>query len=581
MHFPELTPHIQHLSEYEQEFAQREYGRGLDYYIRRIDSLDFSGERVLDAGCGQGQWSIALAQRFQHVDAIDMNGTRLGVLHTMIQTMGIANIHVQKGSIDSLPYDDGTFDAVFCYDVIMFTHIEKVLREFYRVLIPGGRLYVCLNSDGWNWYLVEERWKNNPELQKTAREILFDSHLTRAEYYYFKSIPKFFRRKCFSPLLSKYIAYKVSRCSRWYNRFLQRLGVQYIKRYSEIAAHTLIFGPQKLNLGISRSYLPFEMEKKLNSIGFEQYILAREGELLFYPRKLCEPIHVGIYKDDLEVWEFCAVKPSVFPSAQDILQYARKTKGGLPPFAMPPRLSNLAINAPYIFSLTNHYECIAQHLGGEEFIYRLVKELLYGLNTEQARFEKIVTFVQYALMRHPLYQPLSLNAISPLAILLGGIGRCGHCVSILEQLLTMAKIETQKHYLGSHMTLSVLIENRWVLAEADIFKNGVIPTNGAGELLSMEDIAREPRLLDTFPPTGWRFTADTKYLDTPWGRARGYVAAQDWHQKGYVSSYFRDGPFLAPPSVPRSIQWHEEDDEIIVSWDASHAPSDPLRHYEV
>jgi SAM-dependent methyltransferase len=70
------------------------------------------------------------------------------------EMLNIARTKRFPGNIDFICADigdsalpDGAFDAVICYSV--FPHFEdkpKVLREIYRVLRPGGRLYVAHTS---------------------------------------------------------------------------------------------------------------------------------------------------------------------------------------------------------------------------------------------------------------------------------------------------------------------------------------------------------------------------------------------------------------------------------------------------
>ena len=59
------------------EYAEIEYNRGLDYYHSRIKNLSISGLKALDAGCGVGNWSIALSNFFKEVISIDLNKDRL------------------------------------------------------------------------------------------------------------------------------------------------------------------------------------------------------------------------------------------------------------------------------------------------------------------------------------------------------------------------------------------------------------------------------------------------------------------------------------------------------------------------
>jgi SAM-dependent methyltransferase len=135
--------------------------RGQDYYLHRLDCLNFTGGSVLDAGCGVGNWAIALARRFATVAAIDDDAERIGVLTGLAQHFG-ERIKPLVGSVTKLPYDDATFDAVFCNGVIFLTDTHAALAEFARVLRPSGLLYVTYNGPEWWRHLIRDRAASEP-----------------------------------------------------------------------------------------------------------------------------------------------------------------------------------------------------------------------------------------------------------------------------------------------------------------------------------------------------------------------------------------------------------------------------------
>ncbi len=148
---------IPHLNEWMRSQARR----GQDYYLRRLDRLDLSGGTVLDAGCGVGNWAIALARRFQHVEALDNDAERIGVLAGIAPHVG-GNLYPKVGSVTELPYEKDTFDAVFCNGVVFLTDTEAALSEFSRVLRPGGTLYVTYNGPDWWRHLIRDRAPTEP-----------------------------------------------------------------------------------------------------------------------------------------------------------------------------------------------------------------------------------------------------------------------------------------------------------------------------------------------------------------------------------------------------------------------------------
>ena len=142
------------LSQYEKSFVRNEFLgiRTLDYYSARLRTIGFEGmQKVLDAGCGMGQWSIALSRLNQKVEGVDINMGRLLVAQDLAQSMGKKqNCNFSYSSLESLPFEDGSLDGIFCYGTFMFTNMEKTLNEFHRKLGAGGIMY--LNANTWGQY---------------------------------------------------------------------------------------------------------------------------------------------------------------------------------------------------------------------------------------------------------------------------------------------------------------------------------------------------------------------------------------------------------------------------------------------
>lgn len=138
------------------EFAIRVFSGGFDRYIKRIDQYGFKSiGRVLDAGCGFGQWAIALASLGNRVDAVDVSKDRIGVL-SALATEANLDIKAECGTLTQLSFPDNQFDVVFCYGALFCTPWKQSLAELVRVLKPGGYLYV--NANGIGYYI--DRWQN-------------------------------------------------------------------------------------------------------------------------------------------------------------------------------------------------------------------------------------------------------------------------------------------------------------------------------------------------------------------------------------------------------------------------------------
>ena len=146
-----------HLNEWMIDQAER----GQEFYKRRLQQIGFRGGRVLDAGCGAGNWTIALATTFAEVVAIDIDPIRVGVTAGMQKYFG-GKISTQIGSVEGLPFPDQSFDAAFCHGVIFLVDYRQALAELARVLRPGSPLYMTYNGKGWWRHLIRDRGPSEP-----------------------------------------------------------------------------------------------------------------------------------------------------------------------------------------------------------------------------------------------------------------------------------------------------------------------------------------------------------------------------------------------------------------------------------
>lgn len=96
---------------------------------------------VLDAGCGTGNFSIALGGAGYRVLGFDLSTEMLKRAKEKTKANEIP-VHFQQGSLtERLPYKDNTFDAVININALyMLQDPESTLKEFFRILKQGGKL---------------------------------------------------------------------------------------------------------------------------------------------------------------------------------------------------------------------------------------------------------------------------------------------------------------------------------------------------------------------------------------------------------------------------------------------------------
>jgi 2-polyprenyl-6-hydroxyphenyl methylase/3-demethylubiquinone-9 3-methyltransferase len=107
----------------------------LKWFDRQID---WQGKTVLDLGCAGGFMAEAMALRGAHVTGIDPASDAIDAARAHARTTGL-RIGYDVGVGEALPYDDSSFDAVICVDVLEHVaDLNKVLSEVARTLRPGG-----------------------------------------------------------------------------------------------------------------------------------------------------------------------------------------------------------------------------------------------------------------------------------------------------------------------------------------------------------------------------------------------------------------------------------------------------------
>ena len=109
------------------------------------------GHRVLDIATGTG----ILARYIK--SEMDADVTGLDINEAMLKVAAIEDNKIKwiKGSAESLPFKDNTFDAVVCqFGLMFFEDKKKALNEMIRVLKPGKKLVISVwdkleNSPGY------------------------------------------------------------------------------------------------------------------------------------------------------------------------------------------------------------------------------------------------------------------------------------------------------------------------------------------------------------------------------------------------------------------------------------------------
>lgn len=70
------------------------------------------GKRVLDLGCGDGRFALAIARSAAAVEGLDPDPTAISAARRNGRKRGAQNVRFRSGAAQELPYRDATFDVV-------------------------------------------------------------------------------------------------------------------------------------------------------------------------------------------------------------------------------------------------------------------------------------------------------------------------------------------------------------------------------------------------------------------------------------------------------------------------------------
>lgn len=131
---------------------RREFG-DIDIYVfdQLLRGRITEGMRVLDAGCGGGRNIVYMLRRGLDVCGVDANEQAIAAVQRLAaeaSSGSTAGDRFRVEPVERMSFVDGEFDVVLSSAVMHFARDEahwwEMLREMWRVLAPGGMLFVRL-----------------------------------------------------------------------------------------------------------------------------------------------------------------------------------------------------------------------------------------------------------------------------------------------------------------------------------------------------------------------------------------------------------------------------------------------------
>jgi SAM-dependent methyltransferase len=106
---------------------------------------------VLDAGCGYGRNLVYFLKNGFDCYGIDPNPDSIPFLKSFATSLSAPTENFSVSTIEAMPFKNESFDLVICSAVLHFArdekHFNEMLNSLWRVLKPGGFLFVRLASD--------------------------------------------------------------------------------------------------------------------------------------------------------------------------------------------------------------------------------------------------------------------------------------------------------------------------------------------------------------------------------------------------------------------------------------------------
>ncbi|MCD6435840.1 MAG: class I SAM-dependent methyltransferase [Clostridiales bacterium] len=125
------------------------YETKLGEFVDRVETrcafelLDLNeGAKILDVGCGSGNFSIKLGKMGYEVTGIDLSMEMLALAKDKAEKESV-EVNIKHMDVTNLLFEDESFDAIFSMATFEFIpDFNKALNEMMRVLKTGGQMVI-------------------------------------------------------------------------------------------------------------------------------------------------------------------------------------------------------------------------------------------------------------------------------------------------------------------------------------------------------------------------------------------------------------------------------------------------------
>jgi ubiquinone/menaquinone biosynthesis C-methylase UbiE len=140
---------------YFEDITRKRY-QGREWHVPIVAKFSaFHGKDVLEIGCSIATDGLEFASNGARYVGVDLTPKSIELAKERFNLFGVPGQFEVADAERELPFPDDSFDHIYSFGVIHHSPVpERIIREIYRVLRPGGTLTVMLyNRSSINYYI--------------------------------------------------------------------------------------------------------------------------------------------------------------------------------------------------------------------------------------------------------------------------------------------------------------------------------------------------------------------------------------------------------------------------------------------
>ena len=148
---------------YDQQSGE-EYAQAYEKTVSNTLKYLTGEARVLEFACGTGITTVAIAPHVSFVRAIDISDEMVGKAREKIQALDLSNVELSQTDIFDPCLEEGSFDAVTAFNVLLYVENRAQVLERIRSLLKPGGMFLsatdCL-GEGITRVGIRKFWKSH------------------------------------------------------------------------------------------------------------------------------------------------------------------------------------------------------------------------------------------------------------------------------------------------------------------------------------------------------------------------------------------------------------------------------------